>query len=88
MIIYGSHRNHFVFSDNLNLNNGKIALFMLHTHLRLLYNKDFAKSLKIMKNNKANCFLFLWQEQSIKKKKFEIFFIRFVESEYFFAKVL
>ena len=37
--------NRFVFSDNLKLDHGKIALFTLHihtyTHLRLLYDKDF-----------------------------------------------
>ena len=44
-IINGCHRNHFVFSDNpIKLNYGRIALFLrytqIHTHLRLLYNKD------------------------------------------------
>ena len=36
----GCPRNHFVFYDILKLDHGKIALFTLHTHLRLLYNKD------------------------------------------------
>ena len=40
----GCHKNHLIFSDDLMLDQGKFALFTLHTHrhthLRLLYNKD------------------------------------------------
>ena len=37
------------------LDNGKIALFMLHTHLRLLYNKDNNMNKKILTSNYNKC---------------------------------